>query len=230
MPDNPISEFFAPAANGDSLSVYKTVRDNTEALLSSEIKARNRQFKAFPTSTMALDGVPGIPFEQGTPNPDLFYQGEDIVYDLFLFNGKPVSSEEYDVRVFVKASPRAYKVVWQGTLDDGVYPAPNESGYYEIWIPSSTTESFFAGTYYLDVLIQEKLGSGDGRFDRKYIAIQTNFNVEYSNFSPSPETLAINPNSLKRDGMEQVWPNQPDTIGRRSGDTSPGYSDPTLIQ
>jgi hypothetical protein len=237
MQDDNISQFFIPAANGDSLSLYKTVIDNTEAVRSSEIKARNRQFKNTPASTLALDGMPGIPFERGLPNPDLFYQGEDAVYDLFLFNGAPISSAEYDVSVLVKTSPRAYNVVWQGTLDNGVYPAPNESGYYEVWIPSNVTATFFAGTYYLDVLVHEKLGSGKGRYDRKYLALQTVFNIEYSNFSPSPETLAGNPKALSRAGMEEVWPNQPDTIGKRSGGKAGGFSDPswanidpTLIQ
>lgn len=223
------SQFFTPDAHGDSLSVYKVVADNTEALRSSEIKARNRQFKNMPASTMGIDGVPGIPFERGLPNPDLFYQGEDVVYDIFLFNGEPVSSEIYDVLVLVKTSPRAYQIVWQGSLDNGVYPTPNESGYYEVWIPSSVTTAFFAGTYYLDVLIREKLGSGKGRFDRKYLALQTNFNIEYSNFSESPETLACNPKALQRGGMETVWPNQPDTIGKKSGQDVPGYSDPSRI-
>jgi hypothetical protein len=224
-----ISTFFTPAADGESSAVYKVVSDNTEALRSSEIKARNRQFRNIPVSTMAIDGVPGIPFERGTPNPDLFYQGEDIVYDLFLFNGSPVSSTEYEVSVLVKTSPRAYNVVWQGSLDNGVYPAPNESGYYEVWIPSSVTATFFAGTYYVDVLLQEKVGLGKGRYDRKYLVLQTNFNIEYSNFSPSPETLAGNPDALQRGGMENVWPNQPDTIGKKSGQDVPGYSDPSRI-
>lgn len=211
MPDELIPQFFTPDANGDSQSVYKTIVDNLEALQTSEIVARNRQYKVLPTSTLVLDGIPGIPFERSSPNPDLFYQGEDIVYDLYLYHeGAPVSSDDYDIQVVIKTSPRASVVAWQGTLDNGVYPAPNQSGYYEVWIPSGASESFIAGTYYLNVQIQERVGAGKGRFDRKYMLLQTHFNIDYSNFSPNAEAQT----RPLRAGMEVTWPNTPNTIGR----------------
>jgi hypothetical protein len=226
MADEPVSYFFTPTLNGEASSVPRVVIDNTVTLRSSEIKARNRQVSA-PASSLMVDSIPGIPFERGTPNPDLFYQGEDIVYDIFLFNGEPVTTDDYDVLAMVKTSSRAYSVVWEGSLDLGVYPSPNQSGYYELWVPSNITSKLLAGTYYLDVMIREKIGAGKGRFDRKYILLQTSFNIEYSNFSPSPETLANNPEAAKRAGIEQVWPNHPDTIGRRSGQDVGGFSDPS---
>jgi hypothetical protein len=214
MPDDQTPQFFTPDVKGDSQSVYKVITDNLEALQSSQMQARNRQFKVLPSSTLTLDGIPGVPFERANPNPDLFFQGEDVIYDLFLFHdGSPVSSEEYDVAVLVKTSPRAGRVIWEGKADLGVYPTPNQSGYYEVWIPSSVTESMMAGSYYVDVQIKEKLGSGKGRFDRKYIALQTSFNVEYSNFSPHPETAAAVAARSNRSQVESTWPNSPNTIG-----------------
>jgi hypothetical protein len=225
MADEPVSYFFSPNVNGEATSVPRVVSDNTVALQSSVIKARNSQ-APLPNSSLTIDSIPGIPFERGTPNPDLFYQGEDIVYDLFLFNGEIVTSDDYDILAILKTSPRAYTVAWQGSLDLGIYPVTNQSGYYELWIPSNITSNLLAGTYYLDVLVREKMGAGKGRFDRKYVLVQTSLNIEYSNFSPSPETLASNPLASKRGGIEQVWPNHPDTIGRRSGPDIPGFSDP----
>jgi len=220
MPDNDVtSQYFMPDANGGSQAVAKIVADTTEALQSSLIKARGRQFKSSPPSALAIDGIPGIPFERGEPNPDTFFQGEDIVYDLFLFyDGKPVSSEEFDVLISLKTSPRAGTASWLGsTTDMGVYPTPTGSGYYEVWIPSSVTDNLLAGTYHLDVLIKEKLGSGKGRYDRKYMILQTYLNIDYGNFSLRPETAgraAENPS--KRSDAEPTWPNSPNTIGTTS--------------
>jgi hypothetical protein len=227
MADEPVSYFFSPNGDDESVSVPKIVSDNTVALQSSVIKARGSQAN-LPSSPLAIDSIPGIPFERGTPNPDLFYQGEDIVYDLFLFNGEIVTSDDYEIRAILKTSARAYNAAWQGSLDLGIYPVVNQSGYYELWIPSNVTSNLLAGTYYLEVQVHEKMGRGNGRFDRKYTLVKTNFNLEYSNFSPSPETKANNPLAAKREGIEQVWPNQPDTIGKRSSQTAGGFSDPTL--
>jgi hypothetical protein len=216
-----VPQFFTPASQGDSQAVYKKLIDNLEALQTSEIKARNRQYSVEPPSTLAIDGVPGIPFERGTPNPDLFYQGEDIVYDLLLFhNGERVAKEDYLIKASIKSSPRAYRVNWQGELNNGVYPSQQGTGYYELWIPAAATESLYAGTYYLNVMVQERVGAGKGRFDRKYVLIQTYLNIAYSNFSEHPEARAGYPGALNRSGVETVWPNTPDTIG-----TKPAPSD-----
>jgi hypothetical protein len=211
MPDEITPQFFTPDASGDSQSVYKTIIDNLEALQTSEIVARNRQYKVTPASTVALDGIPGIPFERSMPNPDLFYQGEDIVYDVFLFHdGASVSSDDFEVQVSVKTSPRASTVSWEGSLDNGIYPAPNQSGRYELWIPSNVSSMFVAGTYYLNIQIRERVGAGKGRFDRKYVLLQSYFNIDYSNFSTKVE----NATTPQRVNMEPTWPNSPNTIGR----------------
>lgn len=214
MPEDITPQYFAPDATGNSQEVYKVLIDNLESLQTSQIAVRHSQRVAM--SSMALDGMPGVPFEPGTPNPDLFLQGEDIVYDLFLFHdGKPVISDDYDIKILVKTSPRAYTVMWEGLLDAGIYPMSGSVGHYEVCIPATVTEKFFAGTYYLDVAVQERLGAGLGRYDRKYVLLRTCFAVDYGNFSPSPETLALNPAASTRAKVESVWPNATDTIGRR---------------
>lgn len=215
MSDNLTPQFYTPDSKGDSQSVYKTAIENLEVVKSSEIKARGRQSKPAIAHYSALDNIPGIPFERGTPNPDVFYQGEDIVYDLFLFHeGEHVSADDYDINVSVKTSPRAHTAVWEGKLDFGVYKLASKDGYYEVWIPSNVTAMLLGGSYYVDVMITERVGKGGGRYDRKYVLLQTVFNLEYSNFSPAPESLKSSPNAPSRSTVEETWPNMPDTIGR----------------
>lgn len=215
MSDEATPQFYTPDVKGDSQAVYKRLINDLETLQTSIIKARNSQEDMQVMSSLMVDGVPGIPFERSAPNPDSFYQGEDIVYDLYLWHdGAPVSSEDYDIKVYVKTSPRAHTVTWEGNLDAGIYGAPPQSGYYEVWIPATVTEKLFAGTYYIQTQIQERIGRGKGRYDRKYVIVSSYFNIEYGNFSPAPEANAKNPDALKRRDVEPVWPNSPDTVGR----------------
>ena len=210
MSEETTSHYFVPTATGDSASVYKAVIDDLESLQSSEIKARGRQSKASPANTLMMDGLPGIPFERSAPNPDVFYQGEDIVYDVYLLHdGAPVSANLYDISAVVKSSPRTQSVAWEGSLDDGVYETPDNPGFYELWIPHTLTENFIAGTYYLQIQITEKTGTG--RFPRRFVLVSTYFNIDYSNFSPNPESRT---NVGLRTSLESIWPNSPNTIGK----------------
>lgn len=227
--------FYVPDSKGDSQEIYKVVQEHAEYLKTSEIRARTGQTDRF-ANKMVIDNVPGIPFERGIQNPDNFYQGEDIVYDVYLFfDGKEVNTEEYDISVILKPSPRAYTPIWTGVLDFGVYPIKDEPGRFELWIPSAATSSFFVGSYYLDVQVSEKIGRGDGRYDRKHILVQTMFNIAYSNFSTKLETSSNNDSTASRADLESTWPNQPDTIGRPSIKSSQGTypvitGDPTQNQ
>jgi hypothetical protein len=50
----------------------------------SYIKAKTRAYKTQIPERLSAT-VPGIPlFEEGHPNPDLFFQGEDVVYEAYL--------------------------------------------------------------------------------------------------------------------------------------------------
>lgn len=214
MEDN--SQFFTPDNNAESQPIKKIALSNGIALQTSYIKSRSRQNLIPPTNSLVIDGIPGIPFEAGTPNPDVFYQGEDIVYDLFLFyNGDAVSLEDYDIKVGIKTSPRAYEMTFEASIDNGLYIVPGDKGYYELWIPSAITSEMLAGSYYLDVILIEKVGRGKGKFDRKHVLLQGHFNVEYSNYSPAPESVSRNAGASKRGTLENTWPNKPNTIGQR---------------
>jgi hypothetical protein len=181
----------------------------------SYIKAKTRAYKTQIPERLSAT-VPGIPlFEEGHPNPDLFFQGEDVVYEAYLYHEDgPVLAEDYEISVVVKTSPRASLVSWEGKLDLGVEQKPNQSGNYEIWIPAAVTEKFLAGTYYLDVMITERVGKGLGKHDRKYVLLQTVFNIDYSNHSPAPESRTSGKDL--RTAVEGVWPNAVNTIGART--------------
>lgn len=210
MSNETTPQFFVPDATGDSQVVYKKVIDNLETLQSSELKARGRQASPSSFNTFALDGIPGIPFEKSAPNPDVFYQSEDIIYDVYLtHDGQPVSSEKFEISAVVKTSPRASNNVWEGETDAGIYPVDDNPGYFELWIPSAATETFIAGTYYLQIQIKEKTGAG--RFPRRFVLLSTYFNIDYSNFSANPESK--NKQGL-RTSLESVWPNSPNTVGK----------------
>lgn len=213
--DDDISQFFAPDNSGNSQQIYKTVIDGLESLKTSEIRARNRQFRQIQNASILIDGIPNIPFERTIPNPDLFFQGEDIIYDvLLLHNGEYVSSNDYDIIVAIKKTPRDSTTTWEGFLDNGIYADTQNPGSFEIWIPSAATGGFLAGTYYLQILLKEKLGKGKGRFDRQYVVLQTYFNIDYGNFSPAPESRKTGPGQQLRNTLEATWPNAPDTVGK----------------
>lgn len=215
MPDA-TPQFFTPDSQGNSQELYKTLTDNLESLVSSSIKARNRQVKTLPSSTLMLDGIPGIPFERSAPNPDVFYQGEDIVYDVVLIHeGKPVTPDDYDIVAVVKTGPRSGKTTFILRPDSGIFQVVGEPGRFELWIPATQTESLFAGIYVVDIQITERVSEGVGRFDRRYVMLQQYFNIEYSNFSPNPESANSN-STLQRSDIESVWPNNPDTVGKRA--------------
>lgn len=215
MSDEEISQFFITDNKGDSQEVYKAVIDGLESLRVSELRARNRQFKINSVPTIILDGIPGVPFEKSNPNPDVFYQGEDIIYDaVLIYNGKYVNTDDHEILVRVKKTPRDPSPSWEGFLDNGVYEYKETPGKFEFWIPSTVSGSFLAGSYFLQVLLKEKIGRGAGRFDRRYVILETYFNIDYGNFSPAPESRQPGEAQQLRSNLPSTWPNAPDTVGR----------------
>lgn len=193
----------------------------------SQIRARGRTYRYAAPPLTDFEGLPGLPiYERRDPNPDIFYQGEDMVFDLQLyFEGSPVLVDDYELIAIVKINPRSFNPVWTGVLDGGIYRMLDKPGHYELWIPAEQTAKLLAGSYFLDIQIKERVGAGEGKYDRKYVLLQHIFNIEYSNFSETPETLE-NINDINRGQIEGTWPNKPDTIGKRpfSQDDSVFYS------
>lgn len=215
MADEEISQFFTVNNRGNSEEVHKTIIDGLEALRVSEIRARSRQYKPNIVSPILVDGIPGIPFEKANSNPDIFYQGEDIIYDaVLIYNGNYVNTDDHTVLVCVKKTPRDPAPSWEGFLDNGVYEDKGVPGKFEFWIPSAVSSNFLAGSYFLQVQLQEKIGKGLGRFDRRYIILETYFNIDYGNFSPAPESRQPGAAQQLRNNLTATWPNAPDTVGK----------------
>lgn len=188
--------------------------------MASYIKSKGRETRYPVSDKTVYAGLPGVPlFEEGEPNPDIFYQGEDIVYELYLEQDeRPILHTDYEISAIIKTSPRASTVVWEGKVDSGITPNPGLSGFYELWFPSVATEKLLAGSYFIDILITERIGSGNGKYDRKFVLARTSFNIDYSNHSPAPESRKVNAATVLRGGNEETWPNAVNTVGK----TPPG--------
>lgn len=132
-------------------------------------------------TTKNLDGTPEPP---GKPTPIDFYQGEDIVFEVFLnFQDKAISTNEWDVNAYVKTNKHAEELIWSGELNNGLYKGVKE-GMFKIVIPSETTTTMLAGTYWLALTIHEK--SGKGPKDLDYVILNQPFSVNYSAASKNP--------------------------------------------
>ncbi len=208
--------FFVNDVNGNSLPVPLIAQDGIERMTRSRIESRKDNRGRITVSSRATHGFPGVPFEPGEPNPPVFSQGEDIIFDAFLFyDGTLVSTEDFNIRVVVKTSVRAVEPVWEGVFGEGVY-ATDRPGFYEIWISKSKSAELYAGVYYMEVVLEEAVGKGKGKHDRTIALTSVAFNVEYSPMSKSPETVSPISTLPKRGTLEKTWPNSPDTIGNHT--------------
>jgi hypothetical protein len=188
---------------------------NSRAPGKSSIVARG----VSPTSTeenqLFLDGIPGAIFQRGEPNPDVFYQGDDVIYDVYLFfRGKPVTTDDYEIVVSVKPSPRAINDIWRATSESGLSEVKTSgAGYFEIWIPSQVTSEILAGSYYITVWVKEKFAATGGKYDRSSVILTHIFNITYSAFSPKPETASSESfEKIHRTNLEKTWPPHQSTI------------------
>lgn len=158
--------------------------------------------------------IPGSPFERGVVEPPLFYQGEDIVFEAFLYDfGKPITAGDFDITVIVKAAVRALLPTWTGVIDNGLYKNSANPGYYEIWIPSDATARWPAGQYFMDIVAKDRIGDGEARRSCTAILHTEIFALEYSAYSSYPDSSSSAGDKLSRGGIEPTWPNKPNTIG-----------------
>lgn len=138
------------------------------------------------TTTM-LDGNPASTgIKQPPPQ---FYQGEDVVFKIYLtLDGEVLTPEKHIIEVIIKKNQYADNILWKGVLGDGLYPRlDDKDGYYLIWMPSSATSTFLPGTYLMDIKSTDKLGAGEGAKDRTVRVSQTLFNIDLSAMSPNPK-------------------------------------------
>mgnify|MGYP000974022240 CR=1 FL=1 len=130
-----------------------------------------------------FDGYPEPP---GVQAPIQFYVGEDVIFDKYMaYEGKPVLEEDWDLTATVKTNAMSQCVMWTGILNNGIYKN-NNSGYYKFVIPSQDTDTWQAGTYWLEVVAREKLGRGTGPKDIDVFLFKQPFGLDFSINSSNP--------------------------------------------
>jgi hypothetical protein len=202
--------FFTQDSKNNSLPVEISNLLNAEEPV---LRARKpKKYGRSGSSTYFGYGFPGMPFDRGEQEADSFCQGEDIIIDAVLyFLGKFVDLNTYSLSVILKTSLRAITPVWVGEISNGIYPV-EQPGHFTIWIPSSITSEFTAGTYYLDIQLKEPLAAGAGPSDRVVQLVSYVFNLAYCAMSPKPENVYNA--SEHRSKLEPTWPNTPNPAVR----------------
>jgi len=188
MPNEQIyPQYFAqPMQQGEDKTkeIYMDLVSNREVPKRSRIWAYKQNDEEVAIRSTMIDGMPGMPLETGMPNPDVFQQGEDVVFALLLIQeGVRVQQADYDITVFLKSSAHSTTLLATYTIGSGLAEMNDTAGMYTLTIPSELTSTLLAGAYYLAVQIKEKVSVS--RFERRFIALQHNFCIEYGLFSPN---------------------------------------------
>lgn len=125
----------------------------------------------------------GVTEPEGKPAPIEKYAGETLDFDIYLNAGdKPVLAKDWDILANVKSSTAETSSVWVGTLQNGVYEN-NKTGYYKILIPAEKTKDWLAGTYWLEILIKEKVAKFNNISDVFSVVLRLPISVDYGNHS-----------------------------------------------
>jgi hypothetical protein len=204
--------FYTNNEENNSVPVDLTNSRGAEVVKKSIIVGSKTEYSDIFVSSTSGFGFPGIPFVPGEPNPASFCQGEDAIFDTFLYyEGKPVVPQNFTISAIVKTSQRATKRIWEGSLNNGVNTTERE-GYYKIWIPSGITNTLYGGSYLITVHLEEPVAEGLGPHDRKISLVSTMFNIEYCGDSENPESVSKKNNLPVRGTLGNIWPNSPDTV------------------
>jgi hypothetical protein len=116
-------------------------------------------------TTKMLDGINKQMYPKQMPL--LFNQGEDIVVTVYLeIDGKPLTTDHYDLYLAVKKTAEAKHLKWRGAVNNGIFTTTGTPGYFKVWLPSIASMFFQAGAYHMGFLAKEKIGVGDGPKDR----------------------------------------------------------------
>lgn len=122
----------------------------------------------------------------GKPAPISVYQGDDIVFEIYLnYEGEPVGLDKWIVSAYIKTTAYATTLLWEASIgniaehyNNQIVKLPAE-GMYQFNIPATFTAGLIAGTYWLDVSITEL--SGEGNRDIRRTIVRQPFSLEYAN-------------------------------------------------
>lgn len=153
-------------------------------------------------------------FDQGVPSQHQYYgqlepsavsQGTDAIFNAWLYyGGERVTDEKWDITVILKPNEYTTCYLWQGSLDNGVYKIQGETDdldFYQIWIPASDIDTLLAGTYFFDIVVQEKVGEHIGLKPRRVVLGTFGFYIYYSPSSPNPESASV-PDTRRATGIK----------------------------
>jgi len=171
------------------------------------VRFRVNTVEPLPLAPLAQFGIPGVPFIIANPVTPEFSQGEDVVADaIFRIDGQPVLPASWNITVVVKNSQFAILKTWQGLLNNGLYYKP-DIDQYEFWIPGAVTADLFAGTYFVDCVATEPVGSGPGGRNRTILLTTVAFDLKYTVSSPHPDSADTRrPGRINHDCQEPTAP------------------------
>lgn len=182
----------------------------------SSIQARQYRESEFTSNypeqgQLSLTGIPGVPFSKKVEKPPLYFQGEDVFFDTILYvENKIVTSDKWIVSAIVKPTKYLYNPIWKGVHGAGIYDGDGP-GQYVVGITANYTKGWAAGTYWLDIVIQEKIGDG-GISDRTIVLARSCFDLEYSVSSPLPETRESGTVGFNRNDLPSSSPPAASTL------------------
>lgn len=152
-------------------------------------------------------GIPGIPNNYVGSNSPVYGQGNDIVFDIILFNeAQPVTLEDWELTVILKKSVYGIYHLWNGNLNNGIYKIGKKENEFQVWIPAVHTSRLLAGTYFFDVVGIERAGKQEGIKPRTVALLTVTFQIEYKVSSPLPTSDSSGQPKANRAIQEQTYP------------------------
>lgn len=138
-----------------------------------------------------LDGTPPIVLGVRQEAP-LFKQGEDIKLFFYLnYNGSYVDLEKHELQLMLKKLPRAQNVLWSAKLNAGLFKVEGIPGYFYMLLPSEISSYFLPGSYYIDIVLTEKVGTGEAVRDTKQVIRSFMLEIDLGASSPNPKLKGI---------------------------------------
>jgi len=149
-------------------------------------------------------GIPGTNYIGSDLSTGVFYQGEDIIFDTFLFiNTQSIDVKRYNLQAIVKSNVYNLVVVWQGSLGNGIYIDDKVPNHFVVFIPNASTDCLIAGSFELDIWAVERVSQLNDIKPRTLLVGKTYFDFQYAAFSPNPESLQ---GGLNRGTLKPSWP------------------------
>ncbi len=89
-----------------------------------------------------------------------YYIGEDIILTVPLsINGKPLD-DTWEIKAVLKSLPTSATTLWNGNLENGLAHKSSSPLHFAIVLPKSLTSTLAPGTFWLDVLGEQRIGTG----------------------------------------------------------------------